>query len=61
MGVVVEEADEKVFWLELIQDAGLIKPEPLAPLMDEANQLLSIFGASYRTLRRKTGPPLKAD
>jgi len=53
MGIVVEETDETVFWLELIRDAGIIQPELLAPLMDEANQLLGIFGASYRTLRAK--------
>jgi len=51
ISVVVEEADETVFWLELLQESGLIPGERLGPLLDEANQLVAIFSASRRTAK----------
>ncbi len=51
LSIVVEEADETVYWLELIRDAGLIKPELLAELIDEAEQILKIMAASRKTAR----------
>jgi four helix bundle protein len=36
MGVVVEEADETVFWLECLLEAGIVRPELLADLINEA-------------------------
>src|SRR5215470_12849491 len=51
MGVVLEEADETVLWLELLADSGIIKPERLQDLIEEANQLVSIFSASWTTAR----------
>ena len=56
IGVVVEEADETVFWLELLADGGIIKAETLAGLLKEANELLAIFAASQRTARSKSSP-----
>ena len=49
MGIVVEEADETVFWLELLGDTGVIRPERTQDLLKEANELVRIFGASLRT------------
>lgn len=51
MGVVVEEADESVFWLELFRDAGVVEPDKLRALLSEANQLLAIFSSSQKTAR----------
>ncbi len=51
LSIVVEEADETVYWLELIRDAGLVKPELLADLMDEAEQILKIMASSRKTAR----------
>ena len=51
IGVVVEEADETVFWLEMLADAGILRSERLRPLLAEANELLAIFAASQRTAR----------
>jgi four helix bundle protein len=53
MGVVVEEADETVFWLELICESGLLHENQLQMLLREANELLRIFSASYQTARSK--------
>jgi four helix bundle protein len=49
MGVVVEEADETVFWLELLVETGIVRPSRMAALLAEANELLAIFAASQRT------------
>jgi len=51
MGIAVEEADETVFWLEMLADSGIVKSDRLAGLLAEANELLAIFAASQRTSR----------
>jgi four helix bundle protein len=51
MGIVVEEADETVFWIECLIESGIVKPDLLADLLSEANELLAIFAASQRTAR----------
>ena len=52
IGVVVEEADETVFWLEFLADLEIISQGRIAGLLAEANELLAIFAASHRTARR---------
>jgi len=52
LGIVIEEADETALWLELLGESGIIKPSRLRELLDEANQLLALFAASWRTLKR---------
>jgi four helix bundle protein len=54
ISIVVEEADETVFWLEILQQSGLIPAARLQELSREANELLAIFAASQRTSRRQT-------
>jgi four helix bundle protein len=51
LGVVVEEADETVFWLEFLADAGIVQMTKLRELINEANQLLLIFSASRSTAK----------
>ena len=53
MGVVVEEADETVFWLELLMDTGVVKHERMTGLLAEANELLAIFSASLHTAKSR--------
>ena len=52
MGIVVEEADETIFWIECLIESGIVKPELLADLLSEANELVAIFAASQRTARK---------
>lgn len=52
MGIVVEEIDETVLWLELLGEAGVVSERTLAASLREANELLAIFAASQRTARR---------
>ena len=51
IGVVLEEADETVFWLEMLSDSGVVRPEKMQELLSEATQLVAIFTASRRTAR----------
>jgi four helix bundle protein len=51
IGVVVEEADETVFWLEMLLDSGMVRPEKLQNLLAEATQLVAIFTASRKTAK----------
>jgi four helix bundle protein len=56
IGVVLEEADESAFWMEVVTEHGLSKGPEAIRLLDEASQLTAIFAASSITARRRTGP-----
>ncbi|PYV31553.1 MAG: four helix bundle protein [Acidobacteria bacterium] len=51
IGIVVEEIDETIFWIELMADTEIFKKARLKDLLTEANELLAIFAASQRTAR----------
>ena len=53
IGIVVEEADEVVFWLEMLVDCEVIPESKLADLLKEAHELSALFTASQSTARRK--------
>jgi len=55
MNVVVEEADETVFWLEFLVDIEIVPAEKLKLLLGEGNELLAIFAASLRTAKHHKG------
>jgi len=50
--IVEEEADETLFWIEMIADANLIKIERLNELLKEADELTAIFTASGKTAKQ---------
>ena len=49
IGVVEEEADETLFWLELIIDADLLKAKRIRPLMVEADEIVAIMATSRKS------------
>ncbi len=51
LGTVVEEADETVFWLELLIESGISHEDRTVGLLREAKELLAIFSASRRTAK----------
>jgi four helix bundle protein len=51
MGIVEEEADETLFWLEMLIECKKARHADLKVLMDEAEQLLRIFAASRMTAK----------
>jgi four helix bundle protein len=53
LGIVVEEADETVFWLDLLADSGTLPRHRMSDLRREANEVLAIFAASFNTARKR--------
>ncbi len=51
IGIVVEEADETVFWLEMLGDCEIVSRERLIELAAEAMELSALFTASQHTAR----------
>lgn len=54
LGIVIEEADESVFWIEFFQDEKLMNNEESQHLLREAKELTSIFIASRKTAIRNS-------
>jgi len=51
--MVVEEADEAVFWLEILADCKIVPETKLSDWLKEAPELSALFTASQNTARRK--------
>lgn len=52
MGIVEEEIDETMYWLELLIEVGILKAEAVEAILKEANELLAIVVASIKTARK---------
>ena len=46
-----EEADESLYWMDLLVESSLIKQELLTDLTNEGNELVAIAAASVMTAR----------
>jgi four helix bundle protein len=53
LGTVVEEADETVFWLELLVEAEIVSHTKLKDLMQECEEILKITSTSLHKLKNK--------
>ncbi len=53
MNIVLEEADETMFWLELIMDRKWFNENEVSNLLDEGNQLTAIFVSSLKTVNTR--------
>lgn len=51
MGIVEEEADEAMYWMELLVESGSLRSDQVVPLVKEANELLAITVSSIKTAR----------
>ena len=52
MGIVEEEADETLFWLELLEESELVPAAKLTAIKREVDELIAITVASIKTARR---------
>lgn len=50
ISIVVEEADETLFWLEMLKDTKLATEESLKPLMDEALEIVKIVSKARKNI-----------
>jgi four helix bundle protein len=60
IALVAEEADESLFWLNLVASADLAPQAAVTPLRHEANELAAIFSACVRTARLNRRRRLKS-
>jgi len=51
LGIAIEEADESLYWMEMLLDAKIVPPGKLDPLMKEGNAIVAILTASAKTAR----------
>ena len=51
--MVEEELDETLYWLELIVESGLVKPNLLDDLIRENHELFKIIVSSITTMKKK--------
>jgi four helix bundle protein len=50
--IVLEEADESLYWMQASKAANLVEGEDLEALIKESNELVSIFNATDITSKR---------
>lgn len=55
LGIVQEEADETIFWLELISESNLLPKEKVGPLIKEADELTAIFTTMLINAKKNLG------
>ena len=53
MGTVEEEADECLFWMEIIAEKKLVSEQRIGPLYKEGEEILAIVVASIKTARKR--------
>lgn len=51
MAIVEEEADESLYWMELLIESGITSEAKLSNLMSETNEIVAMTVASIKTLR----------
>jgi len=53
LSIVVEEADESIFWMEILIEADIVTQQALAYLLKEGNEILKVVSASRKTVSTK--------
>jgi four helix bundle protein len=49
--IALREADETLYWLELLEESGTMKSARLKPLRQECNELVAILVVSVKTAK----------
>jgi four helix bundle protein len=52
IGIVVEEADESVFWIEIIIESGIMSARKAGALLKEGVEIMKISSTSYHSAKR---------
>ena len=53
LAIVEEEADETMFWLEVIKEMGIYKEPVVEDLIKESDEIVAIIVSSIRTVKKK--------
>jgi four helix bundle protein len=59
MGIVEEECDETLYWIDMLIELELVSGTSCKELRAEANEILAIVVASIRTARRNIKQPMR--
>ena len=59
LGIVEEEADESIYWLELLMECHIVPAARVTWLLSELNEIIAMTVASVKTLRARTNPKSK--
>lgn len=51
LGIVLEEADESLYWLEIIAESQILQADSIAPLIIEAGEVVAILASSLKTAK----------
>ncbi len=51
LGIAIEEADESLYWMELLIESNIMARDRLAPLLREGDEIIAILTASAKTAR----------
>ena len=54
LSITIEEADETLFWLEILEEAGIMEEKKLASLKTETTEILKILAKARHTLREQS-------
>lgn len=57
MNIVLEEADESCFWLELIFEKNWLNKDIIIPILKESNELTAIFVSTLKTINTRINKP----
>ncbi|MFD1185827.1 four helix bundle protein [Pontibacter rugosus] len=52
VSIVIEEADETMFWLELLEESGSTSKSATAPLVKETTEILSVLAKARKNTTR---------
>ena len=55
MGIVEEEADETLYWMEMLIELGIVKESRLTELMRKGNEIVAMTVASIHTTKTRMG------
>ncbi len=58
IAIVVEEADESLYWLEMIVEAALLPESKLKDLLKEGDEIVAILTAASKTAKRNLNRPI---
>ena len=56
LGIVEEEADESLFWLEILAEMEIMSQDLLEALMKENNEIVAMVVSSIKTCRQNKQP-----
>lgn len=54
MGIVEEETDESMYWMEVLMESGLAKTVDVRSLYEEADEILAMTVASINTAKKRS-------